>query len=307
MRALAKYGSRIAVTLIPVVLALLHATGVAPIGVLPRLDNIIYDARLRATMPRTLDERIVIVDIDEKSLAEHGRWPWSRNKLGQLVDGLFEQHQIALLGFDVVFAEADESSGLARLNELARTELKDHPGFFQRVRQLQFALDYDGVFSTALEKRPVVLGYYLTSDRDGRTSGVLPAPVISREALGGRTIPATSWNGYGANIKTLATAAPMAGFFNSITDGDGVERSLPLLAEYQGQHYESIALAMFRALAGSPGLAPGFSNVDERGATLVPFRGPGGAAVLSMLVGLNFWLYLSSVVSQRSSEESELI
>jgi adenylate cyclase len=234
MRALAKHWSRIAVTLIPVVLALLHAAGVARIGVLQRLDDILYDARLRATMPRTLDERIVIVDIDEKSLAEHGRWPWSRNKLGQLVDGLFEQHQIALLGFDVVFAEADESSGLARLNELARTELKDQPGFSERLRQLQPALD----------KRPVVLGYYLTSDRDGRTNGVLPAPVISREALRGRTIHATSWNGYGSNI----------------------------------ENPESIARAMFRALAGSPGLAPGFSNVDERVATLVPFRGPGGVA-----------------------------
>ena len=66
------------------------------IGVLQRLDDIIYDARLRATMPRTLDERIVIVDIDEKSLAEVGRWPWGRNRLAELVDELFERQKIAL-------------------------------------------------------------------------------------------------------------------------------------------------------------------------------------------------------------------
>jgi adenylate cyclase len=75
MRLLARHGSRIAFTLVPLVFALLHAMGVLPIGVLQRLDNVIYDARLRWTMPGTLDPRIVIVDIDEKSLAEVGRWP----------------------------------------------------------------------------------------------------------------------------------------------------------------------------------------------------------------------------------------
>jgi adenylate cyclase len=76
MPLLSKHWRRIAVTLIPLVFALMHASGVLRIGVFQRLDDIIYDARLRATMPQTLDERIVIVDIDEKSLAEVGRWPW---------------------------------------------------------------------------------------------------------------------------------------------------------------------------------------------------------------------------------------
>lgn len=302
MNSIARHWPRIAVTLLPVIFALLHAVGVVRIGVLQQLDDIIYDARLRATSPKTQDPRIVIVDIDEKSLAEVGRWPWGRNKLGQLVDELFDQQKIALLGMDVVFAEADESSGLGRLTDLARNELKDQPGFAERLRQMQPELDFDRIFAKAIDKRPVVLGYYLTSDRDGRTSGVLPAPVLSKGALQGRQIRTTSWSGYGSNIEVLAQAAPMAGYFNSITDGDGVVRSLPLLAEYKGQYYESIALAMFRVLAGLPSVTPGFSNerflsrsyqgvdrvllqqgdktlaipVDERIATLVPYRGPGG-------------------------------
>ena len=113
MKSIVKHWRRIAVTLIPVLLALLHAVGVVRIGVLQRLDDIIYDARLQATMPKTLDDRVVIIDIDEKSLADLGRWPWSRNKLADLVNTLFQDQEIAILGFDVVFAEADESSGLA--------------------------------------------------------------------------------------------------------------------------------------------------------------------------------------------------
>lgn len=304
MALLRRHWSRIAITLAPLVFALMHATGVLPIGVLQRLDDIVYDARLRATMPRTLDERIVIVDIDEKSLAEIGRWPWSRNRLAELVDELFDRQKVAILGFDVLFAEPDDSSGLSRLRQLARTELKDQPGFGEKLGLLQSSLDYDALFAKALKDRPIVLGYYLSGDRQGRTSGVLPAPVMSREALRGRPIKFTSWSGYGANIDQLAKAAPVAGFFNSLPDADGVVRSVPLIAEHKGQYYESLSLAVFRMLMGSPVVEPGFPQeaflprnyqgldhinlrlgsrsfavpVAEGVLTLVPFRGPGGPA-----------------------------
>ena len=302
MQLLFKHWLRIFVTLIPLLFALMHASGVLPIGVLQRLDDIIYDARLRATMPQTVDERIVIVDIDEKSLAEIGRWPWSRNRLADLVDELFERQKIAVLGLDLVFAEEDNSSGLKQLKLLAQNELRDQAGFTEKLSQIQPSLDYDARFAKALEKRAVVLGYYLTSDRDGRVSGVLPAPVMGPNSLRGKPIKFTSWNGFGANIEPLAKAAPNAGFFNSITEGDGRVRSLPLLAEYKGQYYESLSLAMFRMLVGSPSVEPGFPQekflsrgyqglesilmmqqgktlaipVDHRVATLVPFRGNGG-------------------------------
>lgn len=302
MGLLSRHWSRIAITLLPLLFALAHATGLAPIGVLQRLDDIIYDARLRATMPGTLDERIVVVDLDEKSLAEYGHWPWSRNKVADLVNELFERQQVALLGFDVVFAEADGSSGLPQLKALAEGELRGERGFVEKLEQLQPQLDYDARLARALKDRPVVLGYYFTgADREARTSGVLPAPAMDRELLRGRPIRFVSWQGYGANIAPLAQAAPVAGYFNPITDPDGVVRAVPLLSEYQGQYYEALALAMFRRLAGSPQVEPGFAPgagrdytgldhiklrlgdrvreipVAEGVISLVPYRGRGGA------------------------------
>ena len=85
MGALVRHWPRILVTLLPLVVVLMHAVGVVRLGVLDRLDNIIFDSRLRATMPKTLDDRIVIIDIDEKSLADIGRWPWGRNRLSDCV------------------------------------------------------------------------------------------------------------------------------------------------------------------------------------------------------------------------------
>ncbi len=302
MEPLLKHWRRIAVTLLPVVFALLHAAGAVRLDVLQNLEDIIYDARLRATMPGTLDERIVIVDLDEKSLAEVGRWPWSRNKLAALTDELFDRQQIALLGFDVVFAEPDDSSGLKQLTALAQNELREFPAFSEKLNALRGSLDYDATFANALSKRPVVLGYYVTSDREGRTSGVLPPPVMRQDVLLGRAPVFTSFNGFGANIESLARAAPVAGFFNTIAEADGVVRSIPLVAQVKDQFYESLSLAMFRMLAGSPSVSAEFSKerylsrsehglesillsqagkvhaiaVDKRGAILIPYRGPGG-------------------------------
>ena len=172
MSALKQRGARIAVTLIPLLLVLLHAVGVWPMGALNRLDDIVYDARLSATLPRTLEPRIVIVDIDEKSLAQVGRWPWPRERVAQLVDRLFDEQQIALLGFDTVFAEPNPSAALAELQSLAQGALAQQPGFAAAVQALAPKLDHDARLARALEGREVVLGYYLTSDRDGRRSGV---------------------------------------------------------------------------------------------------------------------------------------
>ncbi|WP_138512848.1 CHASE2 domain-containing protein [Rhodoferax bucti] len=303
MKAIKRHWPRIAVTLIPLVFALLHATGALPLGVLQRLDDIIYDARLRATMPQTMDERIVIVDIDEKSLAEIGRWPWGRNKLAELVTALFQNQHIALLGVDVVFAEPDNSSGLQQLMALAGNELKDQPSFTDKLQQLKPRLDYDASFAAALKDKAVVLGYFFTNDAQGRASGQLPLPVFGASDLEGRQLPAPEWSAYGSNLEQFARAAPLAGHFNSVTDSDGVVRSIPLIAQYKDDYYESLSLAIFRAVVGLPKIVPQFSAeaylsrddqalnklslvqgdkaldipVDGRGTALIPYRGRGNS------------------------------
>lgn len=301
MKYLAKHGARIVVTLLPLIFALGHATQLLNISVVKTLDNIIYDAKLRWSMPRTLDPRIVIVDVDEKSLSEIGQWPWSRNKLAALTNELFETQKISLLGFDLVFAEADGSSGLLQLKGLADKELRAVNAFQTQFKILEPLLDFDAQFAQSLSQKNVVLSYYFTSDRHARASGVLPVPVLTSQSLNNIPFRATLWDGFGSNIEKIASAAKYAGFFNAIADDDGVVRSAPLLASYKGDYYESLALAMYRAYLGHPKVMPNFSKatqadsiesialvgsahpstmnaikVDERAAVLVPYRGLGG-------------------------------
>ncbi len=303
MAALAKHWARIGVTLLPLVFALLHATGILRLDVLQRFEDIIYDSRLRATMPRTLDDRIVIVDIDEKSLFEVGHWPWGRNRLAELMNELFERQQIAVAGFDMVFPESDESSGLKVLNELAAGELRGEAGFADKLAKLQEPLNYDTLFAKSLQNRAVVLGYvFIGDDAQAGVKGVLPKPVMAKEAMQGRRIAFERFQGYSSNIEALGKAAPMAGFFNPAVANDGVVRSVSVAAEYKGAYYESLSIAMFRMLVGLPSMSPGFATerlagrnyqnldsvvltrgnqtraipVDDRVRMLVPYRGLGG-------------------------------
>ena len=305
MGFLGRRGRRIALTLVPVLLALLQVSSGRPLPVLERIDHFLYDTRLRATMPGTLDDRVVIVDIDDRSLATVGHWPWGRDRMAALVRELFDRQQAAVVGFDILFGEPDGSSGLASLRSLAEGEFRSQPGFAASVQRLAPTLDYDSRFAEALQGRRAVLGYYFSHDAQSGLRGVLPAPVLARETAGQPLPPlrAYHWTSGGGNIAPLAAAAPFAGFMNSIPDSDGVIRSVSLISEFRGDYYESLALAMYRSLLGHPpvlpAVVPGQSPapgrpmvlegllldrgdnpqlvpVDDQAATLVSWRGRGG-------------------------------
>ena len=197
---------RILFLCLPLFLLLLQAAQILTPHSLQTLDHYYSDVRLRLTMPQTQSDDVVIVDIDEKSLAEIGRWPWSRQEMLRLLQAIFEQQGAAVLGIDMVLAESDTSSGLAMLEKLAQGELADQEAFVARVQQLRPQLDWDAQFAQALARYPVVLGYYFTSDRGGQAHGALPAPVLSAAQLQGRRLPSTVWDGYGSNITQLAQA-----------------------------------------------------------------------------------------------------
>lgn len=300
--ALNRHGLRRLATLVVLVVSALVAAGIWPVRWIAGLDDALYDARLRATLPATRDTRIVIVDIDEPSLTEVGRWPWPRSKLAQLTNTLFEQQHVALLGFDVVFAEPEAGPSKDLVTQLQSLTQHDK-AVSERLAVLREQWDHDATFARALRQRPVALGYYFTNENHGQMTGVLPPPAVATPEGSGPAEPFLQWTGYAANVAPLAQAAPLAGFINSITDADGVVRSLPLVVQHQGRLYDSLALAMYRQLQQPIGqrVAPlpswqlgmqadrvhslDWVHADqrisiplgERAALRVPYRGLGGA------------------------------
>jgi adenylate cyclase len=235
-------------------LFVLHTIGGVEIPLVNHLKRGYYDMRLSLTVPNRHDDRIVIADIDEKSLAELGHWPWTRDKLAELVNVLFEHYQIRLLGFDVVFAERDNRSGWDLLERLAGEQLQGDPLFLETKQALRSSLQYDELFAASLKDRPVVLGFVPLDDASATANaGVLPKPLLT-----GGDVPSVlgrlkGWPHFAGNLPELQESAAGGGFFlNHMLDADGVFRHLPLLTRYGDGVYESLSLAMLRVLESNP-------------------------------------------------------
>jgi adenylate cyclase len=263
----------------------LHAVHLIDLPFVRQMEYLAYDLRLQLTMPRDVDHRLAIVDVDERSLAAGGRWPWPRDHLARLVDNLFDHYRVAVVGFDMVFAEADEDRVLQRLEPLLR-------GFDDsQAVELRQVLDplRDEAFASSLRERDTVLGYYFSHDPTQlQGTGQLPDPMLPAEIAGALGIEPIEGFGYGANLPVLQQAARAGGFFdNVLSDDDGVFRRAPVLQSHRGALYDSLALAIASAFLDEP-LQIGQENewlflgsrgipLDEQFAALIPYRGGQGS------------------------------
>lgn len=242
-------------------IAVLQANAFLPVTLVDRIDTFIYDMRFRLQASK-LNDAIVIVNIDEKSLKEIGQWPWSRSVLADLVLRLTDDYHVRALGIDAVFPEPDGSSGLQILEGLAKKELKDNQDFGRQISTLRHQLDFDDRLAKALAGRPVVLGYSFSNDVDDLSKGLLPNPAFADAELGGRHLESAVFSKYTANLPVLQQATIAGGFFNPSPDSDGVIRRIPLLAKYGSGYYESLSLATARIAVNASKVKPVFLQSD---------------------------------------------
>jgi adenylate cyclase len=245
---------RISLGLVLVCIFVLHGLHLLPLPLVDGLEGSLYDTRLRATMPNTINRQVVIIDIDEKSLREEGRWPWSRARLAELVDKLFDHYKVAVLGVDVVFAEAENQSGLKLLASFTQQAGKLNETIQTLLGKLQFMLNGDYKLARAMQGRNVVLGYYFKNDEKidaDNVSGKLPGVACDLEQAVNKGASLQVESGYGANLPLLQDAAAGGGHFIPNIDSDGIIRSIPMLVAYQGKCYESLSLAIMRRIVGA--------------------------------------------------------
>lgn len=296
-----KQGVRVILGLLILLVFALHAVRVLELDFMARLENFAYDTRLLLTMPRSVDDRIVIVDIDERSLAREGRWPWSRKKMARLMDRLFVSYQAYVVGFDVVFAESEEASGLEVIKILENSPLARSREFEKQVMALKRSFDHDRMFAESLDGRNVVLGmFFADADESGEVprAGVLPPPALTLDDFAGRDIPFVESAGYAGNLPEFQANASAAGHLMNQPDSDGVVRRVPMLHRHGNELFPALSLAVARLALNVSRIRPGFPSsgagdgyagmewlsldgvripVDESVQALVPYRGGKGS------------------------------
>jgi signal transduction histidine kinase/CheY-like chemotaxis protein len=236
-----------------------------PPPLLIRLNDGAADVVRRALPTRPPDPRVVIVDVDEASLASLGQWPWRRDRLGALVERLRELGA-RVIALDLVFSEPDRAG-----------EVYASP---------------DAAFAAALRGGRVVVGYALTfgrKDTRGTDCRLHPLPMTVVEPAGAAGhAPMFEADGAVCSLPTIAEAAAASGFLNATPDSDGILRRAPLVIGWRGAVYPSLGLAAVLTLLPSapPALHVVNANtsaltlgdravpLDGRSNLLLRFRGP---------------------------------
>ncbi len=268
----------------------LSITSIAPIRVfISSLDNMSYDMQLRArllTHVVSSHSPVVIIDIDDKSLKAEGRWPWSRSKLGSLIDRLREEG-VVVIAIDMMFPEKEENIADVMLDTLTKKQLLA-PELQLIFKQIKPQFDKDIAFANSLSTGDVVLGITFTPQTE--TLGVLPPPILKLTTPAEKQLDFITSIGTIGNIPLLQEAAKNAGFINAFPDVDGIIRRVPLLIRYQDNLYPMLAVEAVRVyllshinLITAPyknslkleGVQIGNQIIptDAKGQAIIPFRG----------------------------------
>lgn len=190
----------------------------APPGSSLFADEWLRDRYIQAQGSNAPEPRILVVDVDEASMAELGPWPWPRSRLADLVETLLTTYNARGVALDIVLPTPGDAEGDTRLGMLAR----------HGPLVLAQAFDYGG------EKRPWML-------REGQLAGALPGTDTSRKVAYA--------SGYVANQPAWADV-PHVGNIGFIPDPDGALRRVPLLTAYQGKLYPALGLALINCCGG---------------------------------------------------------
>jgi len=209
-----------------------------PLQIFSSLQNYSFDTFQRI-LPREVypEDPVVIIDIDDRSLAEIGQWPWSRNQLASLTN---QTYAAAALGFDIVFAEPDRTNPKNLIANYALNE--------ELTKELSALPSNDELFAKAIENHgTVVLGQALNNNQN----------ILSAKTKFGLVTQGddpkqfvTNYSGVQSNITILDASARGVGSM-SIGNNDAIVRQLPTFESIGNQLIPSLALEMTRVAVGA--------------------------------------------------------
>ena len=169
----------------------------------------------------TQERRVVVIDIDEKSVQALGTWPWPRDRVAQLLQAL-DQQGVGLKIVDILFDGTQ-----AQDPALAQALQNGAPSVMAQL----FALNPQHTVQT----------------------GTLSGALVAQGGAGPSTCPPGTPNafGYMAPTASLLTAEQGVGHITPVVDPDGTIRRVPALICHQGQTYPALVVSALSAATGA--------------------------------------------------------
>lgn len=291
------------ITLIIISSAIFAVTSRTGVPFLDIIELKTIDLRFKFKGETPPGDAIVIAVVDEKSLKKEGKWIWPRQKIADLITRLSDAGA-RVIAFDIVFSEAD-NKGVGVLHDVRRAlqdlDIDNHD-LNLYLNELTHLEDNDRRLSEAIRnsKARVVLGsfFHIKSEEvshmdDTAIAAQLPyittatyqsVQYASEKAF--LNAPFLEVAAPEANISVIAEATPYSGYFNMMSDKDGVIRWVPGIYKFRDNLYAHMSIKALSAYTDSPlhvfvgeygveGIQVGDLVVptDEVGRVMVNYRG----------------------------------
>jgi serine/threonine-protein kinase len=218
---------------------------------IPSLERKAYDLGVQATS-RSASDRIAVIAIDDTSIANIGRWPWSREVHAKMTD-LLTGAKAKVIGNTVFFSEAQVDPGymyIAKLldlpaakNEPPSAEMAPVVSLLKEAEQ-QLNTDRKLAESYARAGNVVLPLLFERGVPRGKPDKALPEFVAKNavKAQGNEDSPPLPALAVQLPIEVIGKTAAALGALNTYNDVDGGVRSEPLVLQYYDQYYPSLSL-----------------------------------------------------------------
>lgn len=206
------------------------------------LELFAYDAAIQLfdVNYKEKDVRVVIVDIDDKSIQTVGRWPWPRDKLATVVDKLSNAGAV-LLAFDITFSDPETNIAEVILKEVKETKPNDKK-VISYVQELVPQFNNDQKFKSAITQIDTVLGYVFHNNLKLNSVGKLSPPFSKLDKNISERLVVHDMQKYRASLADLVNVSIGGGFLTIFPDSDGLLRHAPLILKHNDGLYPSLAL-----------------------------------------------------------------
>lgn len=268
--------SEFRVSLLVTSIILLLYLGTAQFTPMRNLETTMLNLRFQLRGVKTPGNQIVMVLIDEKSIAALGRWPWSRITFAEIVQRL-SAAGAKVIAFDLLFLEPESPAVLEALRQLQA--LWDSTGFStiadpklarfqQTLQELARKSDPDYRFATALQEAGNVLlplSFVVDQTQGSASSFSLLSPGAERRGVrstphfvtrsayrsmhpGKQQLPVLPLVATDllSPLEKLGEQAKAVAHVNVAFDTDGTPRYDYPVVEYQGAYYPSLAIQVAR-------------------------------------------------------------
>lgn len=216
----------------------------------------LIDPRAKTARP------VAIVDIDDRSLAKLGQWPWPRTTIADMITSLTDLGAVAI-GFDMVFAEADRlnpdlvAGQMRYLDEMTRAKLRELP-------------TNDQILGEAIKRSRVVLGETGQTIVTSEVDKSLPFTGVATLGEDGAERFLFQFPGLLRNVPVIEKVAAGRGLFTIRTERDGLIRRVPMIMRAQGVMMPSLSLEILRVVTGTPTL---LVRTDKVGIRAIRLKG----------------------------------